>query len=282
MSSMSIWTPCPVTRAPRRHRHHRRRARYPTGRPCRPRSPRPTPSWPPRRARAGGPVRCAAPTSKAPRERRPGPLSEEQLRAECAANLAEFDSSRQDFAAWQALDGAARTAELARVRIGSRTPAGQEPTVGQVVVVHGCEQGWVTDPADCSGYRQADLLRHQWISIGGRGGGRVTGVDPGWWPGWGCRWSGWPAVVGVAGRGGGAGAGVGEGGWSAVEVFDQVAGGAAAVAVGQGGGAAFADGDGVVGVADGCSAPWGSAELVAGRRGIGGRRVGSRGGGRRW
>ena len=79
------------------------------------------------------------------------PLSDEQLRAECAANLAEFDSSRQDFAAWQALDVAARTAELARVGAVLGLPAGQEPTVGQVVVVHGCEQGWVTDPADCSG-----------------------------------------------------------------------------------------------------------------------------------
>lgn len=79
------------------------------------------------------------------------PLSDEQLRAECAANLAEFDASRQDFAEWQALDAAARTAELTRVAAVLGLPAGQEPTVGQIVVVHGCEQGWITDPADCSG-----------------------------------------------------------------------------------------------------------------------------------
>lgn len=79
------------------------------------------------------------------------PLSDEQLRAECAANLAEFQASRDDYAALQALDPAARTVELARVGTLLGLPAGQEPTVGQVVVVHGCEQGWITDPADCSG-----------------------------------------------------------------------------------------------------------------------------------
>lgn len=79
------------------------------------------------------------------------PLSDEQLRAECAANLAEFQSSQQDFAALQALDAGARSAELARVGALLGLPAGQDPTVGQVVVAHGCEQGWITDPADCSG-----------------------------------------------------------------------------------------------------------------------------------
>lgn len=79
------------------------------------------------------------------------PLSDEQLRAECAANLAEFWASRDDYAALQALDAAARTAELARVGMLLGMPAGQEPTVGQVVVVHGCEQGWITDPTDCAG-----------------------------------------------------------------------------------------------------------------------------------
>jgi hypothetical protein len=79
------------------------------------------------------------------------PLSDEQVRAECATNLAEFRASRDDYAALQALDAAARAAELARVGTLLGLPAGQEPTVGQVVVVHGCEQGWITDPADCSG-----------------------------------------------------------------------------------------------------------------------------------
>lgn len=79
------------------------------------------------------------------------PLSDEQLRAECAANLAEFDASRQDFAALQALSAGARSAETARVGALLGLPTGQEPTVGQIVVVHGCEQGWITDPADCSG-----------------------------------------------------------------------------------------------------------------------------------
>jgi hypothetical protein len=79
------------------------------------------------------------------------PLSDEQLRAECAANLAEFRASRDDYAAWAALDASARTAELARVGTLLGLPSGQEPTVGQVVVVHGCEHGWITDPADCSG-----------------------------------------------------------------------------------------------------------------------------------
>ncbi len=79
------------------------------------------------------------------------PLSDEQLRAACATNLAEFGASRDDYAALQALDASARTAELARVGTLLGLPAGQEPTVGQVVVVHGCEQGWITDPADCSG-----------------------------------------------------------------------------------------------------------------------------------
>lgn len=79
------------------------------------------------------------------------PLSDEQLRAECAANLAEFRASGADYAALQALDPAARTAELARVGALLGLPAGQEPTVGQVVVAHGCEQGWITDPADCAG-----------------------------------------------------------------------------------------------------------------------------------
>lgn len=78
------------------------------------------------------------------------PLSDEQVRAECAANLAEFGASRDDYAALQALNTAARTAELARVGTLLGLPAGQDPTVGQVVVVHGCEQGWITDPADCS------------------------------------------------------------------------------------------------------------------------------------
>ena len=76
------------------------------------------------------------------------PLSDEQLRAECAANLAEFGESRDDYAALQALDPAARTAELARVGTLLGLPAGQAPTVGQVVFVHVCEQGWNTDPAD--------------------------------------------------------------------------------------------------------------------------------------
>ena len=79
------------------------------------------------------------------------PLSDEQLRAECAANLAEFGASRDDYAALQALDASARTTELARVSTVLGLPPGQEPTVGQVTVVHGCEQGWITDPADCSG-----------------------------------------------------------------------------------------------------------------------------------
>ena len=79
------------------------------------------------------------------------PLSDEQLRAECAANLAEFRASRDDYAAWAALDAPARTAELARVRTLLGLPAGQEPSVRQVVVVHGCEQGWIADPSDCSG-----------------------------------------------------------------------------------------------------------------------------------
>lgn len=78
-------------------------------------------------------------------------LSDEQLRAECAANLAEFGASRDDYAALQALDASARTTELARVSTVLGLPPGQEPTVGQVTVVHGCEQGWITDPADCSG-----------------------------------------------------------------------------------------------------------------------------------
>src|SRR6478736_1780398 len=43
------------------------------------------------------------------------PLSDGQLRAECAANLAEFQESRDDYAALQALEPTARTAELARV-----------------------------------------------------------------------------------------------------------------------------------------------------------------------
>lgn len=79
------------------------------------------------------------------------PLSDEQLRAECAANLAEFWASRDDYAALQALDEAARTAELARIGTLLGLPAGQDPTIGQVVVVHGCEQGWITDSTDCSG-----------------------------------------------------------------------------------------------------------------------------------
>lgn len=79
------------------------------------------------------------------------PLSDEQLRAECAANLAEFGASRGDYAALQALDASARAAELARVGALLGLPAGQEPTVGQLVVAHGCEQGWITDPADCAG-----------------------------------------------------------------------------------------------------------------------------------
>ena len=79
------------------------------------------------------------------------PLSDEQLRAECATNLAEFAASRDDYAALQALDASARAAELARVGVLLGLPAGQEPTVGQVVVAHGCEQGWITDAADCAG-----------------------------------------------------------------------------------------------------------------------------------
>ena len=79
------------------------------------------------------------------------PLSDEQLRAECATNLAEFGASRDDYAALQALAAADRATELARVGTLLGLPAGQEPTIGQVVVVHGCEQGWITDPADCSG-----------------------------------------------------------------------------------------------------------------------------------
>ena len=79
------------------------------------------------------------------------PLSDEQLRAECATNLAEFGASRDDYAALQALAAADRATELARVGTLLGLPAGQEPAIGQVVVVHGCEQGWITDPADCSG-----------------------------------------------------------------------------------------------------------------------------------
>src|SRR5690349_13494737 len=74
-----------------------------------------------------------------------------QLRAECATNLAEFGASGDDYAALQALPAADRATELARVGALLGLPAGQAPTVGQVVVVHGCEQGWITGPADCSG-----------------------------------------------------------------------------------------------------------------------------------
>lgn len=79
------------------------------------------------------------------------PLSDEELRAECAANIAEFWASRDDYERLQALDDSARAAELARVGTVLGLPAGQEPTVAQVVVVHGCERGWITDPADCAG-----------------------------------------------------------------------------------------------------------------------------------
>jgi len=72
------------------------------------------------------------------------------VRAECAANLAEFWASGDAYDQFQALDEAARDAEMARVATVLDLPAGQEPTVGQVVVVHGCEQGWITDPADCA------------------------------------------------------------------------------------------------------------------------------------
>jgi hypothetical protein len=79
------------------------------------------------------------------------PLPDEELRAECAANIAEFWASKEDYDRLQALDDSARAAELARVGTVLGLPAGQEPTVTQVVVVHGCEQGWITDPADCAG-----------------------------------------------------------------------------------------------------------------------------------
>ncbi len=79
------------------------------------------------------------------------PLSDQQLRAECAANLAQFAASKDDYDRLQALDPSARTAEMARIGTLLDVPAGQQPTVGQVVVVHGCEQGWITDPADCAG-----------------------------------------------------------------------------------------------------------------------------------
>ena len=77
--------------------------------------------------------------------------SADQLRAECAANIAEFWASKADFDRLQALDATARDAELARVSALLGLPAGQQPTVRQVVTVHGCEQGWITDPADCAG-----------------------------------------------------------------------------------------------------------------------------------
>jgi len=78
-------------------------------------------------------------------------LSADQLRAECAANIAEFWASKADFDRLQALDATARDAELARAAALLALPAGQQPTVRQVVTVHGCEQGWITDPADCAG-----------------------------------------------------------------------------------------------------------------------------------
>lgn len=78
------------------------------------------------------------------------PLSDEELRAECAANLAEFWASQQAYQRFQALDETARAAELARVAGVLGLAAGQDPTIGQLVVVQGCEQGWVTEPARCS------------------------------------------------------------------------------------------------------------------------------------
>ena len=79
------------------------------------------------------------------------PLSGEELRAVCAANIAEFWASADAYDRLQALDESARAAELTRVGTVLGLPAGQQPTVRQVVVVHGCEQGWITDPADCAG-----------------------------------------------------------------------------------------------------------------------------------
>jgi hypothetical protein len=79
------------------------------------------------------------------------PLPDDQLRAQCAANLAEFWASKDDYDELQAMDASARAAELERVGTVLGLPAGQEPTVGQAMVVHGCEQGWINDPADCAG-----------------------------------------------------------------------------------------------------------------------------------
>ncbi len=79
------------------------------------------------------------------------PLPDEQLRADCAANIAQFWASGQDYQQFQGLDEAARAAESARVAALLGLPAGQQPAVGQIVVAHGCEQGWISDPADCAG-----------------------------------------------------------------------------------------------------------------------------------
>ncbi|HEY5880669.1 MAG TPA: hypothetical protein VIU11_17295 [Nakamurella sp.] len=79
------------------------------------------------------------------------PLSDEQLRAECAANIGEFRASGDDYDDLQALDESVRAAELTRVAMVLGLPAGQQPTIGQIVVVHGCEQGWITDQAVCAG-----------------------------------------------------------------------------------------------------------------------------------
>lgn len=79
------------------------------------------------------------------------PLPDEQLRAQCAANIAEFWASKVDYEQLMALDNDARISELARVGAVLGLPSAQPPTIAQVIVVHGCEQGWITDPADCTG-----------------------------------------------------------------------------------------------------------------------------------
>lgn len=78
------------------------------------------------------------------------PLPDEQVRAECAANITEFWASKVDYEQLMALDNDARITELARVGAVLGLPSAQPPTIAQVVVVHGCEQGWITDPAVCS------------------------------------------------------------------------------------------------------------------------------------